>query len=768
MRASIFCSLSLCFVSVIAHKDGLASGLVARQTTDAQIIVAYSSTGQCFDYFKNGDRDKSLAPCKIWCKDKGSENYGCKGSGIPREKWDKSLIYKDEAGNEWVPGKCECNFEIAEEILGIVVEALENVDKIICAAMLESFNTILQVGITAVVPGAPAVRAAVTGAKTFLENGLDAASFFGNWVGKACDVPSWDFDLFAVFNPLTNAPDSIGKSKGCLKKNKSNCKRMEPKPDPQPSSKPDPEPSPKPDPQPTNKAAATESLEGTAQTLSPVATSAVSSASACKIGRRANDDDSQIFGEPETSTEDCGQGKTIHITSTSKNMGFYEQEVPMTCSKQWTQACYHYRSVMSVHTNTPDMVRWTCGATGGTSQTGKATDKWGSIGIGRIVRNAQHWFPWVNGFVARTTLGDPNDKTPKFKGCERDEWPPRYFWPGDTKANKKKLVQRIRLIEWHENGGAGSMFKGFCHNNNASYLKADQKLYLQREYVRTIGQARVEPPDAKQNPPTIVSHVSIDTMRAVFTIKDWDGLPEEKDGAPKWDGLKENKCWPSLLAPEDPGFALLTNDEFYQQGQHPELAHHTPGYRGLPDLRVLKKVLEDLNDEPPWPYSSIDIDTFNKRAFDARMIPDEYRGVLPGIPAPPNAVQSSDAVQSSGAVQPSDQAQSSNAVQSSKPLVVPHVVRRNVTEFTEDDSDDFEWADLDVDVDDFNDQELDLWIEKYTELVKRRIARGSGRTSPQVAIAQPTPVVNIRTLTTMAVEASRLTPEMPKATQSLG
>ena len=30
-----------------------------------------------------------------------------------------------------------------------------------------------------------------------------------------------------------------------------------------------------------------------------------------------------------------------------------------------------------------------------------------------------------------------------------------------------------------------------------------------------------------------------------------------------YDGLLENKCWPSILVPGDLGFALLTHDEYY-------------------------------------------------------------------------------------------------------------------------------------------------------------------------------------------------------------
>jgi hypothetical protein len=51
--------------------------------------------------------------------------------------------------------------------------------------------------------------------------------------------------------------------------------------------------------------------------------------------------------------------------------------------------------------------------------------------------------------------------------------------------------------------------------------------------------------------------------RPEFTIGTW-----EQDATVPDDGLRVNPCWPSAIAPADPGFALLTYDPFYQ-GQAP-------------------------------------------------------------------------------------------------------------------------------------------------------------------------------------------------------
>lgn len=57
-----------------------------------------------------------------------------------------------------------------------------------------------------------------------------------------------------------------------------------------------------------------------------------------------------------------------------------------------------------------------------------------------------------------------------------------------------------------------------------------------------------------------MTSVQVQVPQPVFEIKDWDGLPTDA-GDP--DGLKKNPCWPSMIVPDDPGFALLTDDPYY-------------------------------------------------------------------------------------------------------------------------------------------------------------------------------------------------------------
>lgn len=145
---------------------------------------------------------------------------------------------------------------------------------------------------------------------------------------------------------------------------------------------------------------------------------------------------------------------------------------------------------MSVHTNTPDMVRWTCQATDGTSQAGTATDDYGPTAFGKVSTH-QHWWPWANGFLPRTENVKGNPPKTYVKGCDRDEWPPRAFWPVKSIADKKGLVQRVRFLPYKENSGAGHIWQGFCNDNGASSTHG-KKTYIQSEHISTIGAASTD------------------------------------------------------------------------------------------------------------------------------------------------------------------------------------------------------------------------------------------------------------------------------------
>jgi len=110
----------------------------------------------------------------------------CQGPPVDISKIDNGLKYKDSDGNPWVPGDCKCSFPIAKAIADIVLEALKDIDKVLCAVMVNAAKLTVEIGVD-LIPGGAELGAAeklVEGAKTWAENGLKVADFFGNWVGK--------------------------------------------------------------------------------------------------------------------------------------------------------------------------------------------------------------------------------------------------------------------------------------------------------------------------------------------------------------------------------------------------------------------------------------------------------------------------------------------------------------------------------------------------------------------------------------------------------
>lgn len=278
---------------------------------------------------------------------------------------DPSTIYKDSNGNRWTPGKCQCNFNAAHAILDVVIEGLHDLDKLLCLIYTKALEIILEVAFDAIPIGEifTAAKTLVEGAKSFAENGLSVADFFGGWIKPVCQLPSnWNTDTFAIlFGGLVSAPDSAGTSIGCKQPTKAKCvKPPKDKPD-KPETKgkggspstdgspskpttnnPDPSHSSNafPDKPTTNVAPSGDASK--ARSTNEQTTSTTSGA-ACKV-KRADGTAAppRAFLEPERN-RDCSGGPTIRETRTSSAVGIYFTNIFTECLKEATQACYHYR-----------------------------------------------------------------------------------------------------------------------------------------------------------------------------------------------------------------------------------------------------------------------------------------------------------------------------------------------------------------------------------------------------------------------------------------
>ena len=97
---------------------------------------------------------------------------------------------------------------------------------------------------------------------------------------------------------------------------------------------------------------------------------------------------------------------------------------------------------MKIHAATKSMTEFTCGETRSNYRDNKdlkatALNDWGHTAVAKRSNKHQHWWPWAQGWIAR------KDDSKIGGLCERDEWPPAYFWPGDDYAKKNNMGKCI-------------------------------------------------------------------------------------------------------------------------------------------------------------------------------------------------------------------------------------------------------------------------------------------------------------------------------------
>lgn len=197
--------------------------------------------------------------------------------------------------------------------------------------------------------------------------------------------------------------------------------------------------------------------------------------------------------------------------------------------KRHTQACYHYRSVIREN---PKFRYLTCTLPKHPGRvTGAAVTQYAN----------EHNDVWYTEWAPAKRLGK--------RQCERDEYPPGYFWhrePGGALA----AGQLVRLIPYAENGGAGQLWKAFCEKDPKG------------------GDLKTSTTTTSGNKVTVRNTVSEHwTRQTQVTQKVWSLTFDPQMPNPPDDGLWDNPCWPSTLIPKDPGFALLNDDPWNQKRQ---------------------------------------------------------------------------------------------------------------------------------------------------------------------------------------------------------
>ncbi|KAF2429075.1 hypothetical protein EJ08DRAFT_306237 [Tothia fuscella] len=567
--------------------------------------------------FDPPNRDSSLAQCKFICGESVAKaqaadqisSISCISIGEP--KWDKQNGIKAAIAN------CSCNNPLINELATDFVSALPALAEIGCNIIMSSINLVINLGALAI----PGVGAAVDGgmiagiqaakmAAYAYDAGQLGADAFSNWMSPCGtshlpDELKTAFDTFNAVNSLVipggfKAPKNVPKGSGKAgDKGTPSSKPAEKQPDPSPEKKqPDPSPEKKqPDPSPETKQpdptpekteqpktedqkTATSKTE--AEKTGPAATSLRQSDSPDSSKQSENGPSSTPASNPPSPTSESAQAssaeqssdgeactalekragpgskkckkkdKELHITQVT-NSASDIKTITKTCNgSKYPQACYHYYS--AIQNNAFAKATFTC-SDSNTRSEGVATSTWKkehAVGSGwkKYTKDYKFWK------AASSTTAR----------CEADEWPPAYFMPEDSVIQERPQV--IRWLPGSENGGVASQWRGFCDQNdggagNGQFLQTGRnKGDLNEKLVDLIKPGNEITQKGVNGKTTTTTQFAAKYTRAVYVLAFDNSWPQMPSQGNDW-GLRDNACWPEDLVPNDPGFVLLNDDNWY-------------------------------------------------------------------------------------------------------------------------------------------------------------------------------------------------------------
>lgn len=149
------------------------------------------------------------------------------------------------------------------------------------------------------------------------------------------------------------------------------------------------------------------------------------------------------------------------------------------------------------------------------------------------------------------------------KDCDADKYQPVYLLEDTSPAFKFSGVnaqgQLIRYLAAGENRGAGSIWKGVCLSGALEGMSDSD---FERKFnVVPVAQRKTASSKLLQKQ---WAEFNVDATPR-FKISGWG----QSGNPPVDDGLAANGCCPSGIAANDPGFALLSFDEWYNGKPHP-------------------------------------------------------------------------------------------------------------------------------------------------------------------------------------------------------
>ncbi|KAJ4021153.1 hypothetical protein NW752_004160 [Fusarium irregulare] len=506
----------------------------------------------CYIYRVPNDREEGLESCKRQCQptlDKAKEegrtsNYGC----VSWRPLDEPVVWQRQpaTGLDIIGGQCSCDNYLLNLGMDMIVEALPAIGQIGCFLLMSSVKLILDIGLEFF----PAGRAFTAGTDMLLTaaelinyvypEGEDPAGAFEWWLspcGGSDLVPDEFKQVFDILSLVPTGrssyrtPKNIKKGSGKKGDDGNPTNRSAPRPiggnKPPGGGKPNPTPTPKPKPLCTvPQALATQQTGVPRNTLRFVS---------CDKNDNTVTTDMVI-----TTMTYVANAKTTDITR--------------TCRNEHEQACYHYSSANSNNPHWSTLLCPQSAAKPSRVRKGpKATSTWATEHKGE---------GWKD-----ENLRDTED-------CDMDEWPPAYLIEKDSdtyqQAGKDRRGQRMRFLDAGHNRGAASYWRGFC------FVDAIKGLSLKEFHDMVMAGKKGRWATNGNHKKTNVQ-VEIDIRPQFNLVYEFD-QPGFVGNKLRDDGIWDNGCWPKKAAKSDPGFALLSLDEWYIKNPKAKVWDYTQKY----------------------------------------------------------------------------------------------------------------------------------------------------------------------------------------------
>ncbi|KAK2036421.1 glycoside hydrolase family 18 protein [Colletotrichum somersetense] len=493
-----------------------------------------ANANKCLIYQNARLRDEAQFQCYSYCKsvlDEAKEegrtsNYGCVGffstkdypDGIPWARYPSTSYYV-------APGTCSCDNYLVNEIADTVLEAMPIIAQIGCYMLMSSLKLVLDVG-ASLIPGVGKILdagldMATTAAQmaTYLyPDEQDPEGAFSWWLSPCGGTELVPDEIKEIFGILSSVADGVSSFK-TPKAAKGSGKKGD-------------------DANPVDRA---KPKQGTGSGVNGLGKTQPGSGGIRKKCNVPKSKSTMRIGVAKNTIrrQSCvaSQTQKEEIIVTSLTYGARATQVKATCSAAWSQACYHYSSVIR---NNQAWATLTCpqaAATTAHRQDAKATDVWSSQHRGSS---------WTD------------DSNRQWEACDRDEYPPAYLLDANNPAFVNSGVDRtgqlVRYVPNEDNQKAGRMWKGSCFG---SILKEMTDVNFDAAVGRAPASAKHV---SRPNSHLMRTYVAIGVnTHPEFTIASYD----HSASPPFNDGLNDNQCWPSGIAAADPGFALLTYDPYY-------------------------------------------------------------------------------------------------------------------------------------------------------------------------------------------------------------